>query len=116
MILLHPTTSSGCVGHDMPVTVHGPAGTLPNVRVHPFEEIRPGNAAPANRIRVAAAQMEVCGDVGRNASAIVAAIRRAAAEGADMLLTPEGSLSGYTPHFDREAVAAGAGRGHRAGA
>jgi predicted amidohydrolase len=66
-------------------------------------------ASPANRIRVAAAQMEVSGDVGRNVSAIVAAVRRAASEGADILLTPEGSLSGYTARFDAAAVAAGLG-------
>ena len=29
----------------MTVAVHGPAGTLRNVRLHPFEEIRPGHAA-----------------------------------------------------------------------
>lgn len=29
----------------MTVTVHGPAGSLRNVRLHPFDEIRPGNAA-----------------------------------------------------------------------
>ncbi|MAT71446.1 MAG: histidine kinase [Planctomycetaceae bacterium] len=27
------------------VTVHGPAGSLPNIRLHPFDDIRPGNAA-----------------------------------------------------------------------
>jgi len=29
----------------MTIAVHGPAGTLRNVRLHPFKEIRPGNAA-----------------------------------------------------------------------
>jgi predicted amidohydrolase len=51
--------------------------------------------------------MPVSDDVGRNMAAIGAAIRRAAAEGADILLTPEGSLSGYTPRFDPAAVKAG---------
>ena len=51
--------------------------------------------------------MQVSDDVARNTAAIGAAIRRAAAEGADILLTPEGSLSGYTPHFDRAEVTDG---------
>jgi predicted amidohydrolase len=34
-------------------------------------------------------------------------VARAAAAGADILLTPEGSLSGYTPDFDPAAVAVG---------
>lgn len=36
--------------------------------------------------------------------AIVRSIEFAAGERADVLLTPEGSLSGYSPHFDRDAV------------
>jgi predicted amidohydrolase len=51
------------------------------------------------RIRVAGAQLPVTMDVQSNILAIGRAIQFAAKERADMLLTPEGSLSGYTPHF-----------------
>jgi molybdopterin-dependent oxidoreductase alpha subunit len=46
VILIHPEDVER-LGLDpsMTVAVHGPAGTLRNVRIHPFEEIRPGNAA-----------------------------------------------------------------------
>jgi predicted amidohydrolase len=57
--------------------------------------------------RVAGYQMAVGADVHRNKSAICAAIDRAAAAGAQILLTPEGSLSGYRPDFDPQAVTAG---------
>jgi molybdopterin-dependent oxidoreductase alpha subunit len=46
VILIHPDDIRRLgVDASMTVAVHGPAGTLRNVRVHPFEEIRPGNAA-----------------------------------------------------------------------
>ena len=46
VILIHPDDIQR-LGLDisMTVAVHGPAGTLRNVRLHPFNEIRPGNAA-----------------------------------------------------------------------
>lgn len=55
-------------------------------------------------LRTAGIQMEVSSDVERNADKICAAIRQAASEGANILLTPEGSLSGYRPDFDPAAV------------
>jgi predicted amidohydrolase len=55
-------------------------------------------------LRVAGAQMRVTTDVRDNTDTILRAIDFAAAEGAHVLLTPEGSLSGYTPHFDQAAV------------
>ncbi len=55
-------------------------------------------------LRVAGAQLPVTNDVATNLQAIVRAIDFAAAEHAEILLTPEGSLSGYTPHFDTEEV------------
>ena len=46
VILLHPDDIRRLhVDASMTIAVHGPAGTLRNVRIHPFEEIRPGNAA-----------------------------------------------------------------------
>ena len=59
------------------------------------------------RLRAAGCQMPVTGDVSANLGKILAAIERAADEGADILVTPEGSLSGYTHEFDRPAVEAG---------
>lgn len=57
------------------------------------------------RLRVVGAQMPVTHDVEDNLAAIRRAIAYAAERQADVLLTPEGSLSGYTPHFDQKAVA-----------
>jgi predicted amidohydrolase len=62
---------------------------------------------PKVRIRVAGAQIPVGRDVAANVAAIGRAIDYAAAEKADILVTPEGSLSGYTHEFDQEAVARG---------
>lgn len=56
------------------------------------------------RLRVAAAQVPVAQDIAKNVETICRAIDHAVAEGADILLTPEGSLSGYTPGFDREKL------------
>ena len=48
--------------------------------------------------------MAVTRDVARNTQAILNAIAFAQQARADILLTPEGSLSGYTPHFDQQLV------------
>jgi predicted amidohydrolase len=60
-------------------------------------------------IRVAGAQLALQKNVAENTAKILAAIERAAAAKADILLTPEGGLSGYTPEFDQAAVKAGLG-------
>jgi len=57
-------------------------------------------------LRIAGAQLPVTESVADNEAAIGRALDFAAAEGAEILLTPEGSLSGYTPHFDAVAVSA----------
>jgi predicted amidohydrolase len=49
---------------------------------------------------VAGAQLEVTNDVGSNEAALCRAIDWARSQRADILLTPEGSLSGYTHAFD----------------
>lgn len=59
------------------------------------------------RLRVAVAQIPVTGDVQANLKTIGRAIDRAVTEKADVLLTPEGSLSGYTHQFDQARVEAG---------
>ena len=56
------------------------------------------------KIRVAGAQMAVQTDIGANTTRILEAIERAFREQADILLTPEGSLSGYTHTVDSEAL------------
>ncbi|MCD6285256.1 MAG: carbon-nitrogen hydrolase family protein [Anaerolineae bacterium] len=58
-------------------------------------------------LHVAGAQLPVSHDVTLNVAAIERGIAYAVQVGADVLLTPEGSLSGYTATFDREAVKAG---------
>lgn len=55
-------------------------------------------------IKVAGVKSAVSLDIAVNVNAIKKAIDYARAEKADILLTPEGSLSGYTPDFDRMEV------------
>ena len=58
----------------------------------------------SNLLRVAGAQIPVSSDIEVNVEVIMRAIDFAAAEQADIPLTPEGSLSGYTPNFNAAAV------------
>jgi predicted amidohydrolase len=64
------------------------------------------NSSP-RELTVAGLQMFVTRDVKANEGVIHRAIDQAAGAKADFLLTPEGSLSGYSPDFD-QAVVAGA--------
>ena len=57
------------------------------------------------KLRVAGGQIEVTRDVRANVAAIQRAIDFAAGEGADILLTPEGSLSGYCHDLEPSEVA-----------
>ncbi|MHC4120700.1 MAG: carbon-nitrogen hydrolase family protein [Planctomycetota bacterium] len=66
-----------------------------------------GNSRPARRLRVAVAQIPVVAHIETNIETISRAIDRAVAEKADILLTPEGSLSGYTHKFDQAKVETG---------
>ncbi|MEZ6069086.1 MAG: carbon-nitrogen hydrolase family protein [Pirellulales bacterium] len=64
-----------------------------------------GALAPGGEtLTVATAQLPVSRDVAENAATIDRAIDTAIAAEADILLTPEGSLSGYTHEFDQSAV------------
>ena len=56
-------------------------------------------------LTISGLQMPVTNDVARNEKRILEAIKKASKAGADFLVTPEGSLSGYTPNFDRLQVA-----------
>jgi len=67
----------------------------------------PRPKSPPRELTVAGLQMFVTRDVKTNEEAIHRAIDQAAGVRADFLLTPEGSLSGYSPNFD-QAVVAGA--------
>ena len=70
-------------------------------------------------LRVAGAQIPVFDDIAANVTALERALDFAEGARADILLTPEGSLSGYRPHFDPEAVEKAldhiTGRARRAG-
>ena len=55
-------------------------------------------------LRVAGAQIPVVRDIEENVTALNRAINYASDNGADILLTPEGSLSGYTHEFDISAA------------
>jgi len=45
-ILIHPEDIARLqLDPAQPVTVHGPAGSLAGIHLHPFPEIRPGNTA-----------------------------------------------------------------------
>ncbi|NLE44788.1 MAG: carbon-nitrogen hydrolase family protein [Chloroflexi bacterium] len=59
------------------------------------------------QLRVAGAQLPVRLNVEANVAAILRGIEYAEAQRADILLTPEGALSGYTPNFDQAAVELG---------
>ena len=66
-------------------------------------------------MRVALAQMPVVSDVSENVKTLLRAVRFAVDQRADVLLTPEGSLSGYTHQFDIESVGSGFSRGDDTG-
>jgi predicted amidohydrolase len=55
-------------------------------------------------IRISGAQIPVIEDINTNVKTIERAIDYAISEKADILLTPEGSLSGYTQRFDIKAT------------
>ena len=61
------------------------------------------------QLRVAGYQMPVGQGIEDNARRLFGAIDRAGADCAEILLTPEGSLSGYTHKFDAAAVQAALG-------
>jgi predicted amidohydrolase len=61
-------------------------------------------SAMTDTLKVSGLQMNVTKDVAQNTVTIKKAITNAAEAGADILLTPEGSLSGYTSSFDRQTV------------
>lgn len=55
-------------------------------------------------ILLAGLQMNVTPEIKNNLEQILTGIRKAAGEGASFLVTPEGSLSGYTSNFNQEEL------------
>ena len=68
---------------------------------------QPLPAQQTRGLRIAGAQIPVTRDVNANLVALEHAVQYAAAEKADILLTPEGSLSGYFADFDQGRTTAG---------
>ncbi len=58
-------------------------------------------------MRVCGAQLAVTHDIEANVAGLLRAVEHAAAAHADVLLTPEGSLSGYTSNFSEKEAARG---------
>ncbi len=65
------------------------------------------NEKQVKTLRVAAGQIPVSDDIPTNVETISRAIDYAIEQKADVLLTPEGSLSGYTHEFDQKSVEKG---------
>jgi len=65
------------------------------------------NVHAQKSLRVAGAKFSVSDNIDINVAAIKKAIDFARENEADILLTPEGSLSGYTPNFDRNKAEKG---------
>lgn len=64
------------------------------------------NKSISTYLRVSGIQMPVTTNVQHNLATICRALEQASAVGAHILLTPEGSLSGYTPLFDPPEIEA----------
>ncbi|HLF33071.1 MAG TPA: carbon-nitrogen hydrolase family protein [Cyclobacteriaceae bacterium] len=56
------------------------------------------------KVRLACLQMNATPDIQKNKERIIEGLRKASGEGAAFLITPEGSLSGYTSNFDQDEV------------
>ena len=89
------------------VAIRAPIAADEAVTVQPSDRGADEGESPsekARRLRVAVAQIPVTRDITANVEVINRAIDQAVAEKADILLTPEGSLSGYTHQFDQSQV------------
>jgi predicted amidohydrolase len=69
-----------------------------------IENCEAQNQGKSDSIIIAGYQMIVLNDINSNKEKILAGMQKAAGEGADFLVTPEGSLSGYTNNFDQGQV------------
>jgi len=57
-----------------------------------------------DNLRIAGLQMDISGNIQENEQTIIQHLNDLTDQGIDLLITPEGSLSGYTSHFDREQL------------
>jgi predicted amidohydrolase len=62
------------------------------------------NVLEKRSIKIAGLQMQVTTDIEQNKSTIIRNIKNAAASGAQFLVTPEGSLSGYHRNFNQQEL------------
>ena len=69
-----------------------------------FGQPTPGAKKSMPEIRLAGLQMLVGSDISKNKEQILEGITKAATEGPTFLVTPEGSLSGYTSDFNQEEL------------
>lgn len=70
-----------------------------------FSQLAPQNKEVPSSIILSGLQMDVTNNIKDNKEQILAAIGKAFHEGANFLVTPEGSLSGYTSNFNQAEVA-----------
>ena len=63
-----------------------------------------GQADRTHEMKISGLQMDVSDDIVKNKDLILEGIRSASGAGSDFLVTPEGSLSGYTPEFNQDEV------------
>jgi predicted amidohydrolase len=59
------------------------------------------------KLRLAGAQIAVSNDIDQNVNTLGRIVQKAGESRADILSTPEGSLSGYRPDFDPDLTQAG---------
>lgn len=62
------------------------------------------SAIAQNDLRIAALQMDVSNNIQENEQTIIRHLNDLKDQDIDLLITPEGSLSGYTSQFDREQL------------
>ena len=70
-----------------------------------FSQLAPQVKEVKSSILLSGLLMNVTNSIRENKEQILAGIRKAFHEGADFLVTPEGSLSGYTSNFNQSEVA-----------
>lgn len=68
-------------------------------------EMKAQSSEGKSPVIISGLQMTVSNDIDANRKLIEEGIRKAAADGASFLVTPEGSLSGYTSDFDQKKLA-----------
>jgi predicted amidohydrolase len=68
-------------------------------------EMRSQDQSEKSPVVISGLQMNVSDNINANMKLIEEGITKAAGEGAEFLVTPEGSLSGYTSNFDQKKLA-----------